>query len=41
MPILYAFFGIVFTLIGAWIYNPIAAHIGGFGFTTAEVTDHA
>lgn len=39
MPILYAFFGFLFTLIGAWVYNLIAARIGGFEFTTAEVAD--
>jgi hypothetical protein len=29
--------GFVFTLFGAWVYNVIAARIGGFEFTTAEV----
>jgi hypothetical protein len=28
----------VFTLIGAWIYNLVAGMVGGFEFTTAEVT---
>ncbi len=37
MPLLYTAFGFVFTLIGAWVYNLIAARIGGFEFTTAEV----
>jgi len=29
--------GFVFTLIGAWVYNLVAALVGGFEFTTAEV----
>lgn len=37
MPVLYTACGFVFTLIGAWVYNLIAARIGGFEFTTAEV----
>lgn len=37
MPLLYTAFGFVFTLFGAWVYNLIAARIGGFEFTTAEV----
>ena len=37
MPVLYTIFGFVFTLIGAWVYNFIAARIGGFEFTTSEV----
>jgi hypothetical protein len=37
MPILYAFFGFLFSLFGAWIYNLIAARIGGFEFQTVEV----
>ena len=41
MPVLYAFFGFLFTLIGAWVYNLIAARIGGFEFTTAEVAEHS
>lgn len=41
MPVLYAFFGFLFTLIGAWVYNLIAARIGGFEFTTAEVADRS
>ena len=36
MPLLYTLFGFVFTLVGAWVYNLIAARIGGFEFTTAE-----
>ncbi|MCC2962559.1 hypothetical protein LK540_19200 [Massilia sp. IC2-278] len=37
MPFLYTLIGFVFTLVGAWVYNVIAARIGGFEFTTAEV----
>ncbi|MEW6369551.1 MAG: hypothetical protein AB1584_01340 [Pseudomonadota bacterium] len=37
MPLLYTAFGFVFTLFGAWVYNLIAARIGGFEFTTGEV----
>jgi hypothetical protein len=36
MPLMYAIFGFVFTLIGAWVYNFIAARFGGFEFTTGE-----
>jgi hypothetical protein len=36
MPILYAFFGGLFTLIGAWVYNLVAGMTGGFEFTTRE-----
>jgi len=35
-PVLYAVFGYVFTLFGAWIYNQVAKRIGGIEFTTAE-----
>ena len=37
MPLLYTAFGFVFTLFGAWVYNGIAARVGGFEFTTVEV----
>jgi hypothetical protein len=36
MPIGYCAFGFVFTLIGAWVYNLVAARVGGFEFTTVE-----
>jgi hypothetical protein len=36
-PLLYTLFGFLFTLLGAWIYNLVAARVGGFEFTTAEV----
>lgn len=37
LPLLYTAFGFVLTLFGAWVYNRIAARIGGFEFTTVEV----
>jgi hypothetical protein len=37
MPVLYTVFGFIFTVIGAWIYNLVASHFGGFEFTTVEV----
>ncbi|MFC4929777.1 hypothetical protein [Massilia sp. GCM10023247] len=36
MPVLYTAFGFVFTLFGAWVYNGVAARVGGFEFTTGE-----
>jgi len=35
----YAGSGFIFTLIGAGIYNLVAARVGGFEFTTAEVKE--
>jgi len=41
MPVLYTLMGFVFTLVGAWVYNVVAARVGGFEFTTVEVAkDH-
>jgi hypothetical protein len=37
MPVLYTVFGFLFTVVGAWIYNLVAAQVGGFEFTTREV----
>lgn len=37
MPVMYTVLGFIFTLVGAWIYNLVAAQVGGFEFTTAEV----
>jgi predicted Co/Zn/Cd cation transporter (cation efflux family) len=37
-PLIYALSGFVFTLIGAWIYNVVASMVGGFEFTTKEVS---
>jgi len=39
MPIAYTVFGFIFTIFGAWLYNLIAARIGGFEFTTAEIEE--
>ena len=36
--VVYVLSGFVFTLIGGWIYNLVASKVGGFEFTTAEVT---
>ncbi|HAT30601.1 MAG TPA: hypothetical protein DCW29_07005 [Janthinobacterium sp.] len=36
LPIVYAVFGGLFTLIGAWIYNLVAGMTGGFEVTTRE-----
>jgi hypothetical protein len=41
MPVLYAVIGFVATLIVAWIYNLVAARIGGFEFTTVEVAERS
>ena len=38
IPIMYAVFGFLFTLLGAWIYNMVASQIGGIEFTTEEVS---
>ena len=37
MPVFYTIFGFLFSLFGAWIYNLVAARIGGFEFQTVEV----
>jgi len=37
VPVLYAIFGFLFTLLFAWIYNLVAARVGGVEFTTVEV----
>jgi preprotein translocase subunit SecY len=39
MPICYAIFGFLFSLLGGWIYNVVASMIGGIEFTTEEVAD--
>jgi hypothetical protein len=33
MPILYLILGFLFSAFGAWVYNLVAARIGGFEFT--------
>lgn len=37
MAILYPLLGFISGVIGAWLYNIVAARIGGFEYTTAEV----
>jgi hypothetical protein len=39
LPILYTGFGFLLTAIAAWIYNLVAARVGGFEFTLAESTE--
>lgn len=39
MPVLYAVFGFLFTLLGAWVYNGVAKLIGGIEFSTADVAE--
>lgn len=38
-PFLYAAFGFIFTIFGAWIYNVVANQVGGIEFTTTESTN--
>ena len=38
-PILYAVFGFLFTLFGAWVYNKVAPRVGGIEFSTSEVEE--
>jgi uncharacterized membrane protein YvlD (DUF360 family) len=37
-PLAYALAGFLFTLIGAWLYNVVASLVGGFEFTTKEIS---
>ena len=37
-PLGYALGGFIFTLIAAWLYNLVASVVGGFEFTTKEIT---
>lgn len=37
MPFIYALIGFVFTLFGAWVYNFVAARLGGIEFTLQDV----
>lgn len=41
MPLAYAVGAFIGAAFGAWIYNLVAARIGGFEFTTAEVGEAA
>lgn len=36
MPILYTVLGFIFTFLGAWVYNGVAARMGGIEFTVAQ-----
>jgi hypothetical protein len=36
MPLLYALFGFLFTAVAGWVYNLVAARMGGLEFTSAE-----
>ena len=38
LPFVYAFFSYLGGLLCAWIYNLVAGRIGGFEYTTAEVS---
>ena len=38
VPLGYMLGGFLFTLIGAWIYNLVAVGVGGFEYTTIDVT---
>ena len=38
LPFVYAFFSYLCGLLCAWIYNLVANRIGGFEYTTAEIT---
>jgi len=35
-PLLYALFGFIFAIVGAWIYNQVARFVGGVEFTVSE-----
>jgi hypothetical protein len=39
VAVAYVVFGFIFTLIGGWVYNLVAGVVGGFEFTTAEVSN--
>ena len=38
MPFLYALVGFLFTLLGAWVYNLVAAQTGGIEYTSVTAT---
>jgi hypothetical protein len=38
-PLVYGAVAYVGTLLGAWFYNLVAKRVGGFEFTTAEVSN--
>lgn len=35
-PFLYAIFGFIFTVLGAWIYNLVAGWVGGIEYTSVS-----
>ena len=37
LPVFYVVFGFIFTAIFVWLYNLVAARIGGIEYTTVEV----
>ncbi len=37
IPFLYALFGFLFTMFGAWIYNLVASKVGGIEYTTVDI----
>jgi len=37
IPIFYAIFGFISTLIGAWVYNLLAKRFGGIEYTTQDI----
>ncbi len=37
LPFIYALFGFLFTLFGAWVYNFIAQRIGGIELTLQDI----
>ena len=41
LPVLYTLFGFIFSIVGAWIYNLVAARVGGFEFTTVEIGERS
>jgi hypothetical protein len=36
MPFVYCLFGFLLTLFAAWVYNRVAARVGGIEFTTRQ-----
>ncbi len=38
-PFLYALFGFIFCMIGAWIYNFVAKMVGGVEYTSTETRE--
>lgn len=38
-PLMYLICGFVFTVVAAWVYNFVAAQLGGVEFTSVEVAE--